>query len=906
MASDALPPVRVDLGTVGPTTGAAVVWRSSGRLHVTVVVKATFAFVPGAPMTVSIPDEIHRAERHHPSAPAHGSDLAPYLASADVLLTGHACAPEGERVSALTVRLAVFREQALLDKTIHVYGDRAGADPAPFDRMPIVLERAYGGPASSDNPVGTGVEGRSPNLFDPTDPTRPACFGPIPEAFPSRRRLLGKVDRHALDQPIAEIPADFDWTYFQAAPLDQRTKHLQGDEWIVLEGLHPEPRRVQSRLPGARGRARVYGLEGGVEGHPLTLAADTVAIDADELTCSVVWRGSFPVAGEGALAALHVDAGVELEGRPVEWPPAPPPKAPAIAPAPLPVATPPRASFEGTVAVPDEAQAPLAGRRPLPFGAAAGSAPQRPAVPPAPPAPPSRPNFTGTVAAPDAEPSAAPRRPMPFAPSAPKPLPVPPAPAGAGPRPAPPAPVSAAPGASPFHGTVTVPAEAAPSAAPRRPLPFAPAPAGGTPSLPTAPSAPTIAVKPEQPRFTGTVTAAPEEEQQAQGRKPLPFVRGAPPAPPPPEPIPAPAIAYMADAPVPIAPAPMPTAPMPEIAAPAPRPPALTALGIRVYTADERLALDVIAWGLSPSRDCITVIAKVTCDLVPGGPAAVRPRAEPLAPGDRAPFKVRADVVLTGHASAPKGSALEMEAALRFGAGSNAFERRIKVFGDRHWEKKGAATRPSAPAAFDRMPIAYARAFGGPRFDQNPDGIGHPGPMRPGPPPLPNLEDPGDLLRSPKQTRPPACFAAIPPAWKQRWAALGRAREGWCALAEELDYTAFQAAPRPQQLAFLAGDEPFAITGMHPLHAVLEGTLPDLRARCFASWDAGDRFEEVALRLDTAALDADALTVDLIWRGALPVPDERSPGVGELHLLTEEASARGISLAEARAKLLRR
>ena len=92
------------------------------------------------------------------------------------------------------------------------------------------------------------------------------------------------------------------------------------------------------------------------------------------------------------------------------------------------------------------------------------------------------------------------------------------------------------------------------------------------------------------------------------------------------------------------------------------------------------------------------------------GPAAVRPKAASLASADCAPLKVRADVLLTGHASAPGGSAPSMDVALRFGAEGNAFERQIRVFGDRHWQKKGATSRPSKPAPFDRMPISVTLA----------------------------------------------------------------------------------------------------------------------------------------------------------------------------------------------------
>src|SRR4051812_36342291 len=98
--------------------------------------------VPGAPMTPVRPEEIVASEVHHRNAPTQSvkiaGDMAPFIPAADVVLTGHARAPGGTKVEALTVRLAVFRERALLEKLVHVYGDRkgSGGEITPFAEMP--------------------------------------------------------------------------------------------------------------------------------------------------------------------------------------------------------------------------------------------------------------------------------------------------------------------------------------------------------------------------------------------------------------------------------------------------------------------------------------------------------------------------------------------------------------------------------------------------------------------------------------------------------------------------------------------------------------------------------------------------------------------------------------------------
>ncbi|WP_437634315.1 DUF2169 domain-containing protein [Sorangium sp. So ce854] len=328
MANNAIAPERVT-----PLSGAAatsVAWRRRGQLHITVIVKASFAFAADAEMPRVEPQAIVPGEVHHGNHPGRSvrltSDLAPHLERADVLFTGHAHAPPpGAPVHSLPVRLAISDEGgALLDKQLLVQ-DRAG-----FQRMPMVYERALRGEDDQENFLGVAATGDpsdpEANILDPLQPGRAAGFGPIARAWPARRRLLGATPRKALDAAIAELPDAFDWSYYQAAPPDQRVRYLRGGEWIELHGLHPTLPRLRMRLPEARGRARIHGLSafGVSEGQPLDLNADTLRIDGDEQRCTVVFRGSFPVPDEAALAAASIVAGVEIAGEPLEWPEAPP------------------------------------------------------------------------------------------------------------------------------------------------------------------------------------------------------------------------------------------------------------------------------------------------------------------------------------------------------------------------------------------------------------------------------------------------------------------------------------------------------------------------------------------------------------------------------------------------------
>lgn len=314
-----------------------------GSCFASVIVKATFGLVHGGPARLIAPVGLARSDKHHDGSPAssleEASEIAPYLPCGGVTLRGHAHAPSGKTVPAMSVRLAIYRDRPLIEKTLHVFGDRtrtsqSSSNPVPFQRVPIVYERAFGGSSVDENPVGVGADpaGRSlPNIVDPTDPRRPAGFGPISRYWGSRKRLLGGAERRSLEAPVAEIPDGFDWRYFLAAPADQQLEPLAGDEWIVLDGLNASLPRLQARLPSARGLARWFASTPQGPG-PMTaieLAADTLVIDSDRQLCSVIWRGNFPVEGPEAARRLRVLAGVELAGHPLVWPdpkdvPAPP------------------------------------------------------------------------------------------------------------------------------------------------------------------------------------------------------------------------------------------------------------------------------------------------------------------------------------------------------------------------------------------------------------------------------------------------------------------------------------------------------------------------------------------------------------------------------------------------------
>ncbi|WP_437319802.1 DUF2169 domain-containing protein [Sorangium sp. So ce385] len=308
-----------------PASCGALLWRMQGAERLTVIVKATFALVHDRHAELAAPAPLIRSDqlREGRGSLEEACETAPYLPGAGVLVRGHAAAPAGTTATALSVRVALFRDDRwVLNKELHVYGEftRHAPSPRPFSLVPLVYERAYGGPHLDANPVGVPPGAALPSIFDPVDPTRPAGFGPIAGHWAPRRALLSRGE--APDPLAPDLDASFDFRYFHAAPADQQIERLRGDEWIFLQGLHPHAPWLRSRLPSARALARLHrtGPAGDDPGQPVELVADTLTIDADRLLCSLIWRGNVALLPGDQPARMRVVAGVEMPGRPLAWP----------------------------------------------------------------------------------------------------------------------------------------------------------------------------------------------------------------------------------------------------------------------------------------------------------------------------------------------------------------------------------------------------------------------------------------------------------------------------------------------------------------------------------------------------------------------------------------------------------
>lgn len=239
------------------------------------------------------------------------------------------------------------------------------------------------------------------------------------------------------------------------------------------------------------------------------------------------------------------------------------------------------------------------------------------------------------------------------------------------------------------------------------------------------------------------------------------------------------------------------------------------------------------------------------------------------------------DVVLVGHAHAPRAGATEVDVQFELGRA----RKRMRVRGDRRWEKALLGARPTPPEPFERIPLVWERAFGG--WDRhadddsshrcesrNPFGVGYRrrfAPFIEGAP-LPNVEDPRAKQTTYTERCEPAGTGFTGFDWEPRRTLAGTYGAKWektrkPRLPEDFDRRFFQsAAPGMVVERGRVEGEVCRVEGASP-EGVLEFVVPDVRPPQVRLGLTRAERRDVEMSLDTLVVDTDARCLYLTWRG---------------------------------------
>lgn len=231
--------------------------------------------------------------------------------------------------------------------------------------------------------------------------------------------------------------------------------------------------------------------------------------------------------------------------------------------------------------------------------------------------------------------------------------------------------------------------------------------------------------------------------------------------------------------------------------------------------------------------------------------------------------KQGAEFLLAGHAYPPEDSA---GTATRVRVELGGLSKNLNVFGDRHFVRD----RISEPEPFDRIALTWENAFGGEGNPYNPVGKGI-NPDASGRVPLPNVENPDEMLKLPGQKVMPGGLSAISMLSRTRQKRAGTYDKRWLeseypGFPTDIDWRFFQLGADDQQSPkSFTGDEDYMLSGVHPSRRGVSGALPGIRARCFMTSDDDPSLREVDTRLTTVWFLPDQDCVVLVFHAAVRV-----------------------------------
>lgn len=268
---------------------------------------------------------------------------------------------------------------------------------------------------------------------------------------------------------------------------------------------------------------------------------------------------------------------------------------------------------------------------------------------------------------------------------------------------------------------------------------------------------------------------------------------------------------------------------------------------------------------------------------------------------DLVPGKTGTDITFLGSSHAPGGSASQWQCRMSIGP----VDKSIHVTGPRHWlPRKSRAmflSRQHGVSDWDltepyettAVPIDWRQSFGGGTVfsndagdldPRNPVGCGRLGPQD-------TWQEETVFAPALSMTpRPdwkdqavPAGFGPVAPFWKARSQHVGTYDQDWLdkrhpLLPHDFDPKFWNSAPSDQiARPFLRGDEPYALTHLHPDHARASGLLPGI-----VLWVDTPTVGPCALDLDGVQFDwRETGKILITWRARFPLPNAET---AQLHL----------------------
>jgi hypothetical protein len=258
--------------------------------------------------------------------------------------------------------------------------------------------------------------------------------------------------------------------------------------------------------------------------------------------------------------------------------------------------------------------------------------------------------------------------------------------------------------------------------------------------------------------------------------------------------------------------------------------------------------------------------------------------------------------VLDAAAHAPKNRSAQV---VPVSVAVGPVKKHLAVFGKRLWNHAGVLRRRrytiTEAQPFFTQPIRYCDAFGGldettgEYCDSNLSGKGFfsvKTNANLAGKPLPLIEDPQHLIKSPADRPPIAGLGFYHRSWLPRACYAGTFDKIWRSersprMPKDFNYRFYNGAhPDLQVKGYLDGNEPVELVNLTP-EGHVRFALPAIAPLCRLRRTRHDEEENITLRLDTVFIEPDRQRLCLVWRGAAALSELTNGGIGQVAIAAE-------------------